>query len=126
MGRNRTSIEETKINNYQSRLKQDFNDLVRRSIRKDFAKANFKRNGRVPKTPHPKDTKRVLSISEKCEYYKYRKFFNGKIVRIVEPGGINGVWVEFVRDADRVNLNNAAGWSNNKKTYLLHGAKFDD
>ena len=106
-------------------MKQDYNELVRRSIRKDFAKANFKRNARVPKPPHPKNTKRVLSIGEQCEYYKLRRFLIGRLVRIVEQSG-TGVWVEFVHEGDRENLNNAAGWSEWKRKYLLHGAKFDD
>lgn len=105
-------------------MKQDWNELVRRSIRKDFAKANFKRNGRAPKTPHPKNTKRVLSVNEQCEYYRFRKYFVGRLVRIVDDA-ISGVWVEFVRDADRESLNAAAGWSGNKRKYLLQGAKFD-
>ena len=104
---------------------KDFNELVRRSIRKDFAKANFKRNARVPKTPHPKNTKRVLSVNEQCEYYRFRKYFVGHLVRIVD-NAISGVWVEFVRDADRDALNAAAEWSDNKRKYLLQGAKFDD
>lgn len=105
---------------------KDYNELVRRSIRKDFAKANFKRNGRAPRMPHPKNTKRVLSINENCEYFKYKRFFVGKLVRIVEDYGTRGIWVEFVRSSDRENLNNAAGWSDRKTKYLLHGAKFDD
>ena len=104
---------------------KDYNELVRRSIRKDFAKANFKRNARVPKTPHPKNTKRVLSVNVQCEYYRFRKYFVGRLIRIVD-NAISGVWVEFVRDADRKSLNTAAGWSDNKRKYLLSGAKFDD
>ena len=46
---------------------KDYNDLVRRSIRKDFAKANFKRNGRIPKTPHPKHTH--LSVDDFAAEY---------------------------------------------------------
>ena len=106
-------------------MKQDWNELVRRSIRKDFANANFKRNGRAPRTPHPKNTKRVLSLNEKCQYYAYRKYFVGKLVRIVEQA-IAGVWVEFVSATDRDKLNKAAGWSENKTKYLLQWAKFDD
>lgn len=105
---------------------KDYNELVRRSIRKDFAKANFKRNGRAPKTPHPKNTKRVLAINEQCEYYRFRKYFVGRLVRIIEPGYNGGFWVEFVRDADRDALNAAAGWTNDKRRYLLDGVKFDD
>lgn len=104
---------------------KDYNELVRRSIRRDFAKANYKRNGRVPKTPHPKNTKRILAINEQCEYYRFRKYFVGRLVRIVDDA-ISGVWVEFIRDADRECLNAAAGWSGNKRKYLLQGAKFDD
>ena len=105
---------------------KDYNELVRRSIRKDFAKANFKRNGSAPKPPHPKNTKRVLTINEQCEYYRFRKYFVGRLVRIVEDYGPRGIWVEFVREGDRENLNNAAGWTDYKRRYLLHRAKFDD
>ena len=105
---------------------KDYNELVRRSIRRDFAKANYKRNARAPKTPHPKNTKRVLAINEQCEYYRFRKYFVGRLVRIVEQANAGGVWVEFVREGDRENLNNFAGWSQYKRKYLLYGAKFDD
>lgn len=105
---------------------KDYAELVRRSIRKDFARANFKRNGRAPKTPHPKNTKRVVALNEQSDYFKYRKFFVGKLIRILEGASAGGVWVEFVRDADRESLNAAAGWSSNKRKYLLYGVKFDD
>ena len=105
---------------------KDYNELIRKSIRKDFNKANFKRNGRVPKTPHPVNTKRIVSINENCEYYKYRKFFIGKLVRFVGFGFGTGGWYEFVNDNDRFALNAAAGWSQDKCRFLLTGAKFDD
>lgn len=106
-------------------MKQDWNEVVRTSIRKDFAKANFRRQCKAPKTPHPKNTKRVLAINEQCEYYPLRSYFIGRLVRIKDKA-MSGVWVEFVSDEDRIRLNNAAGWSNNKCLYLLHGTKFDD
>ena len=106
---------------------KDYNDLVRRSIRKDFAKANFKRNGRVPKTPHPKNIRRVVDLNETSVYAKYRRYVVGRLVRICSNYIFGyGYWVEFVHDSDRQALNNAAGWSNNKREYLLDGAKFDD
>lgn len=105
---------------------KDFNEAIRRSIRKDFAKAHFKKMGHAPKPPHPKNTKRILSLNENCEYYKYKRFFIGRLVRIVEQANAGGVWVEFVREGDRENLNNSAGWSQYKRKYLLYGAKFDD
>ncbi len=104
---------------------KDYNELVRKSIRKDFAKANFKRNGRAPRVPHLKNTKRVVEITKASGYYEHRKFILGKIVRILRPGVVGGVWIEFVRDADRDALNKAAGWKD-KREYLLLGAKFDD
>ena len=106
-------------------MKQDWNEVVRTSIRKDFAKANFKRQGKAPKTPHPIKTKRVLAINERCEYYKFKKHIVGRLVRIIENAK-SGVWVEFVNDEDRKNLNNAAGWSDKKCLYLLTSPKFDD
>lgn len=105
---------------------KDFNELVRRSIRKDFAKANFKRNARVPKTPHPKHTRRVVELNETSGYARFRRYIVGRLVRIVESGYNGGYWVEFVRDADRDALNAAAGWSQDKRRFLLDGVKFDD
>lgn len=104
---------------------KDYNELVRKSIRKDFAKANFKRNGRAPRVPHPKNTKRVVEITKASSYYEYRKFILGKIVRILRPTVVGGVWIEFVRDADRDALNKAAGWKD-KREFLLNGVKFED
>lgn len=108
-------------------MKTDWNDLVRKSMRKDFAKANFKHNGRTPRTPHPKNTKRVMAIHERCEYYRFRKYFIGKLVRRIGIPKDNGAtWVEFVNENDRAQLNHAAGWSREKRMYLLYNAKFDD
>ena len=105
---------------------KDYNELARRSIRKDFAKANFKRNGRAPKTPHSKHTRRVLDLNETSGYAQFRRLIVGRLVRIIEPGYNGGYWVEFVQDADRDALNVAAGWSKDKRRFLLEGVKFDD
>lgn len=107
---------------------KDYNELVRRSIRKDFAKANFKRNGRAPKTPHPKNTRRVVALNDASAYKQFRRLIVGRLVRIIESGfNCNGgYWVEFVRDADRDALNAAAGWSKDKRRFLLDGVKFDE
>lgn len=106
-------------------MKQDLNELVRRSIRKDFEHANFKKNAPAPIKPHPKNTKRVLALNEKCMYFKYKKYFIGHLVRIV-ANAYSGVFVEFVQKKDSESLNRAAGWSQYKRSYLLEGAKFDD
>ena len=107
---------------------KNYEDLIRKSVRKDFNKANFKRNGRAPKPPHPVNTKRVISIHPGCDYYRYRKYFIGKLVR-VEPvtfGLIGSAWCEFVNESDRAALVSAGGWSQDKRRFLLNGAKFDD
>ena len=105
-------------------MKNDYNEIVRRSIRKDFEKANFRRNKRISKPHRDKDTHRVLSLAETCEYWRFRRYIVGRLVRITETT-IDGVWVEFIHEGDRENLNNAAGWSEYKRKYFLQGAKFD-
>lgn len=102
---------------------KDYNDLVRRSIKQDFANANYKRNTRAPKVH--KRTKRVKELTEQSGYYKFRKLIVGKLVKIVGPGIVCGVWVEFVHDADRDALNRAGGWTD-KRRFLLDGARFDE
>ena len=102
---------------------KDYAELVRWSIKQDFANANYKRNARVPKPR--KRTKRVTELTEQSGYYKFRKWIVGKLVKIVGPGIVCGVWVEFVHDADRDALNRAGGWTD-KRRFLLDGARFDE
>lgn len=103
---------------------KDYSELVRKSIKKDFAKANFKRNARTPKTRKPK-TKRVLELFETSAYYRFRKLIVGRLVRVIEQGTIGGYWVEFVNKTDQDELNRVAGWTD-KRLFLLDGVKFDN
>ena len=111
--------------------KQDFAEVSRRSIRKDFQNASFRTQGRQPR-PRPQEqrpepesnVKRVLALSDTSGYAKYKRFFIGKLVRILRPCNSGGYWVEFVRDDDRKFLNANAGWDD-KCEYLLDGSKFD-
>lgn len=111
--------------------KPDFAEVSRRSIRKDFQNASFRTQGRQPR-PRPQEqrpepesnVKRVLALSDTSGYAKYKRFFVGKLVRILRPAFSGGYYVEFVRDDDRKYLNANAGW-NDKREYLLDGAKFD-
>lgn len=105
---------------------KDYTETVRRSMRKDFTNATFKRLAKAPKIPHPINTKRVLALNENCQYYKFRRFFEKHLVRLLRESIVGGTWVEFVNDVDRKQLNDAAGWSDLKREYLLQGAKFDD
>lgn len=105
---------------------KDYTETVRRSMRKDFTNATFKRLAKAPKTPHPINIKRVLALNENCQYYKFRRFFEKRLVRLLRESIVGGIWVEFVNDVDRKQLNDAAGWTDDKREYLLQGAKFDD
>lgn len=105
---------------------KDYLEISRNSIREDFRKANFQRNGRAPKKPHPANTKRIVFVDDKSEYAWLRRELLGKLVRLksVAPGG--GIWGNFVYDKDRLAVNRAAGWSENKTDFLLDNVKFDD
>lgn len=55
---------------------------------------------------------------------KLRSFIVGKLVRLVQKSSVGGWVCEFVHDDDRKAINHAAGWSDNKKQYLLDCVKF--
>lgn len=111
--------------------KPDFAEVSRRSIRKDFKNASFRTQGRQPRSrpqapsaEQETNVKRVLALSDTSGYAKYKRFFIGKLVRILRPAICGGYYVEFVRDDDRKYLNANAGWAD-KREYLLDGARFD-
>lgn len=111
-------------------FRQDFAMASRLSIQRDFRNAHFRRQGREAKQPETMQPKepgvihRVLALNERSSYAKYKRFVVGKLVRILRPASSGGYYVEFVRDEDREMLNANAGW-NDKKEFLLDGAKFD-
>ena len=107
-------------------MRNNFEDICRRSVQEDFRKANFQRNGRAPQKPHPANTKRIVFVDDRSDYAKFKRELIGKLVRLksVAPGG--GIWVNFVYDKDRLAVNRAAGWSDNKTDFLLDNVKFDD
>lgn len=95
--------------------KIDYSEISRRSIKRDFSQVKNK--------PESNSERRVSFVCENSGYYKYKSFILGKLVRIIERAEIG--WIcEFVHDDDRKALNAYAGWSNNKKTYLLDGVRF--
>lgn len=105
---------------------KDYLEISRNSIREDFRKANFQRNGRAPKKPHPANTKRIVFVDDRSDYAKFRRELLGKLVRLKSAAPGFGIWVNFVHDKDRLALNRAAGWSDNKTDFLLDNVKFDD
>ena len=110
--------------------KREFEAISARSVGKDFPRKQMypttkrvRENGNSDKiTTHS----RVARINEICEYAKFARFFIGRLVELVEPKGENTTtgWYSFVHDSDRKALNEAAGWSDNKRRYLLERPKF--
>lgn len=119
----------------RTKKKVDYGAISRRSVRQDFhseeihvpkEKVSEKRN--LPKiTEVPTERAyRITAINPACQYAKYAKFFIGKLVKQVERTGMldsTTGWYEFVFDEDRKALNEAAGWSDMKKRYLLERPK---
>lgn len=95
--------------------KKNYEALIRRSVKRDFVGATFKKLAK-----DKSNVKRVAEINEGCYYFRYRKYFVGKLVHIL-PGN----WVRFIHDSDRRRINEAAGWSDAKCEYLLDGVKFE-
>lgn len=109
----------------------DYSLVSRLSIQRDFRNASFKRpfgpeHRKEQERPQPEsNVKRIISMDDHCEYKQYRRFFVGKLVRIIEKANSGGNWVSFVNEKDKTILNNAAGFSENKCRYLLYGVKYD-
>lgn len=119
--------------------KTDYGAISRRSVAKDFYPERiYIRHKKVPEKrnspeiniqPEIMDEQRlrIKLINPACEYARYTRFFVGKLVRLINRSGIGDSttgWYEFVHDEDRRALNEAAGWSDNKKMYLLERPKF--
>lgn len=104
----------------------DYGLVSRLSIQRDFHEKGYKRIFGNRKESKPKSNiKRIIEMGDGCDYKQYRRYFVGKLVRIVSPANMGGNWVSFVHEKDKDALNNAAGWSNNKCQYLLYGVKYD-
>lgn len=106
----------------------DYEKISRRSIQRDFSH-NYIRQERKPQNEiqeHPDGNKkyRITAINTSCQYAKYARFMVGKLVICVESQGSGTTgWYQFVFDEDRVKLNSAAQWSDNKNRYFLESPK---
>ena len=119
--------------------KTDFEAISRRSVQRDFyperiyldkkkIPENRKTEEITPMNPAATEGKtfRVTNINQVCEYAKYARFFVGRLVRLTRKTGVGDSttgWYEFLHEKDRAALNQAAGWSDNKKEYLLERPK---
>lgn len=106
----------------------DYGAISRSSIKKDFQRVQrYPAEGKRPQIGNPPEInaeRRVLFVGENSGYYKLRSFIVGKLVRLVQKSSVGGYVCEFVHDDDRKAINQAAGWSDNKKQYLLDCVKF--
>lgn len=108
----------------------DFGAISRSSIKKDFQRVQStppRKNARKSKNCQKINAeRRIIHISEVSGYAKFARYIVGKLVRLKEKANVGGNswYCEFVHDDDRKALNMAAGWSDNKKLYLLDGIKF--
>ena len=101
------------------RFNKDYGEISRRSIRQEMQHQRHtyhpRRNGNIV---------RIVALNETSWYWKYRYCIVNRLFRIVDES-VCGKEVEFINEDDRKNLNRAAGWSDNKKTYIIDGAKYD-
>lgn len=121
-----------------NKKKPDFEAISRRSIKRDFYPERIYLEKR--KTPENANsveitiekqivegkTFRITNINPICEYAKYARFFVGRLVRLKRKTGVGNSttgWYEFLHEKDRLALNQAAGWSDRKKEYLLEKPK---
>lgn len=108
----------------------DYGAISRSSIKKDFQRVQrYPTEGKTPQIeelPKINAERRIIHISEVSGYAKFARYIVGKLVRLKEKANVGGNswYCEFVYDDDRKALNMAAGWSDNKKLYLLDGIKF--
>ena len=106
----------------------DYGAISRRSIKNDFKRLQTyqaeEKRLQIENPPEINAERRVLFVGENSGYYKLRSFIVGKLVRLIEQSSIGGWICEFVYDDDRKAINAAAGWSDNKKQYLLDCVKF--
>ena len=122
-----------------NKKKTDYEAISRRSIKRDFYSERIhiqgkkmSQNGNINKITVENAIEegaamRVATISPICEYARFARYFVGKLVRLINKKGTGDSttgWYEFVHDEDRIALNQAAGWSDNKKMYLLERPKF--
>ncbi len=112
------------------KITPDFGAISRSSIKRDFQMVQiYPEKEKVPEIeefPKINAERRIIHISETSEYAKFARYIVGKWVRLKEKSncGGNSWYCEFIRDDDRKALNMAAGWSDDKKLYLLDGVKF--
>ena len=110
----------------------DFGAISRSSIKKDFQRVQRypaeEKRPQIEELPKINAERRIIHISETSAYAKFARYIVGKLVRLKEKANVGGNswYCEFVHDDDRKALNMAAGWSDNKKLYLLDCVKLSD
>lgn len=103
----------------RTRIKEDYGVISRRSIRGDFEPKQMPRELNLVKS-----FPRIKSLSPKCEYIRFERFFLGRQVQKIAESASDKAegsgWYQFVFEEDSSALNKAAGYSDKKRLYLLH------
>jgi hypothetical protein len=109
-----------------NKKKTDYAAISRRSIKKDFYSEQIHMEKKTGPEKRNSNEIRISKINPACQYAKFSRFFVGKLVRLAEKAGTGDSttgWYEFIRDEDRKAINDAAGWSDNKRQYFLENPK---
>ena len=99
--------------------KKDYGEISRRSIRREMQQQ------RQTFQPHS-DGKvvRLVRLNETSYYWRYRSLVVNRLFRVLGEE-LGGKEVEFVNDNDRQAPNRAAEWSDQKRTYIIDGARYE-
>ena len=123
-----------------TKKRRDYDAIIKRSMARDFYPEPiiFKTNKVDEMQKQPKIIKRpeksgdvligknvrIISLPITSSYKGMSRYIENKLMRLKERTGLGTTgWYEFVYDDDRIRLNEAAGWSDNKKRYLLENPK---
>lgn len=105
-----------------NKRRTDYGEISRRSIAEDFYSEGMYGKRKITPEKRNSDEIRIIKINPICQYAQYSRYLVGKLMRLVKKDGIwdsTTGWYEFIRDEDRRALNDAAGWSDNKREYYL-------
>lgn len=124
----------------EQKKRRDYDAIIKRSMKRDFypepivfrgnkAPGNEKRPKIIKKSENKSDelvdkNVRIISLPQTSSYKHLSIYIENKLMRLQERTGIGTTgWYCFVYDDDRIRLNDAAGWSDNKNRYLLENPK---
>lgn len=126
--------------NEVKKQRRDYDGIIKRSLKRDYypepiiirdnktqetqkkAKIINKPDKRVDDLANKNF--RIISLPQSSSYKYLSRYIENRLMRLSERTGIGTTgWYEFVYEDDRIRLNDAAGWSDAKRRYLLENPK---